>query len=155
MAEYYTQFSFAINHLNADEIVWAEKLQEFLGRDPDDDIETEPEFEGIIEDDCYASVAVDIEDDIGGDYGLWVWSGDYGGGSPDEAALLVQKFLARFRPTEVVAFEWANSCSKPRLDSFGGGAVVISATNIEWNSTSQWVYDMTRKLTEQRPDSEQ
>jgi len=39
-------------------------------------------------------------------------------------------------------FEYANTCSKPRLDAFGGGAHVIdlgARKSVGWTSTNEWL----------------
>ena len=50
--------------------------------------------------------------------------------------------------------EWANDCSKPRIDGFGGGAVVISRLGIDYINTNVWVQQISklvgRRLTEER-----
>ena len=157
MAEYYTQFSFEIRGLNDDEEAWCNKLELFLGQDPEvwDFVnpDADVEFAGIVEPGSWPSVAVSTQMGDDGHQRLWVWSGEDGCGSPDEAATIARKFLDRFRPDETIAFEFAVSCSKPRLDSFGGGAVVITAENTEWLNTGTWIYEMTR-VTEPPPDSE-
>ena len=61
-----------------------------------------------------------------------VWVGSEDSGDVDYTADLVQAFLRRFELDLVVAFQWANTCSKPRLDAFGGGAAVISRRNMDW-----------------------
>ena len=80
---------------------------------------------------------------------VWVRSED--SGDVDYAADLTQAFLRRFELNLVVAFQWANTCSKPRLDAFGGGAAVVSRRNIDWFSTTTLVtvalQTETRRLT--------
>lgn len=45
-------------------------------------------------------------------------------------------------------FAWADTCSKPRLDGFGGGAVAIdfdqSPPTVEWVNTTSWLDEHTR-----------
>jgi hypothetical protein len=50
-------------------------------------------------------------------------------GTPQDAANLVQEFLARFRSEDTLGFKWANTCSRPLVDAFGGDAVFITATS--------------------------
>jgi len=42
----------------------------------------------------------------------------------------VQHLLDKFGIEESVGFEWAHTCSKPCLDAYGGGAAIITATEI-------------------------
>jgi hypothetical protein len=54
-------------------------------------------------------------------------------------AHLVQKFLRRFRPDESWSVTYASTCSKPRVDSFGGGAVFVTADEIKFDSTWDFI----------------
>jgi hypothetical protein len=86
---------------------------------------------------------------------VWVASED--SGDVDYTADLVQAFLRRFDLDRVVSFEWANTCSKPRLDAFGGGAVVISRRNADWFYTSTFVETAVKIETKRlglKPDDE-
>lgn len=54
-------------------------------------------------------------------------------------ALLLQHFLKEQKTTNSIGFEWADTCDKDRPGAFGGGAVFITAENIEWLNTRQWL----------------
>ncbi len=47
----------------------------------------------------------------------------------------MRDFLKRFRPNDSFSMGHAFSCSKPRLDGFGGGAVFVTAERIECPDT--------------------
>ena len=68
-----------------------------------------------------------------------VWVGSEDSGDVDYTADLTQAFLRRFALDLVVSFQWANTCSKPLVDEFGGGAVVISRRNADWFSTATFI----------------
>ena len=76
-------------------------------------------------------------------WGLWLHS-DSGG--IDAVCAFIQHLLERFDPAGHVALEWSNDCSKPRVDAFGGGAAIITATRIKTISTSQWLHRHTARL---------
>ena len=42
--------------------------------------------------------------------------------------------------------EWANTCSKPRLDGFGGGAAVMAGGKVFSINTSAWIQHTVKKL---------
>jgi hypothetical protein len=68
---------------------------------------------------------------------------------------LVQAFLKRFELDLVVSFQWANTCSRPRPNAFGGGAVVISRRNAMWFNTRTLLEHAVKIETERlklRPD---
>jgi hypothetical protein len=79
------------------------------------------------------------EDDKDEEWGrhLWIHAVEYG--NIERVAHLVQKFLKRFRPDDSWAMTWATTCSKPRVGEFGGGAVFVTAANIEWDSAHDFV----------------
>lgn len=54
---------------------------------------------------------------------------------------LVGRFISKWRPNMVWGAEFASTCSRPRLDSFGGGAVVVTRDGEEWLNTGLWVSD--------------
>lgn len=122
MANHYTQFSFTINGLTDAEASWAAHL---LGN--------EDRLLSLVEDD-HVGFDAELQEDR---RSLWVHVDE--SGEPVHAAALVQGFLIRFRPTESFGFEWADGCSKPVTDAFGGGAVFVTATELRWCSTADWL----------------
>ena len=63
-------------------------------------------------------------------------------GSPDDVISFFENFAPKLALTGYFGFEWANTCSKPRLDAFGGGACVINLATgecVEVVSTNNWL----------------
>jgi len=58
------------------------------------------------------------------------------GANLDIVASFISTFLREHNRKDVVLLQWADSCSKPRTDEFGGGAIAISADGYEIESTS-------------------
>lgn len=54
-------------------------------------------------------------------------------------AHLVQKFLREFHPEDAWFVTWAESCSKPRIGEFGGGAAFVTADEVRWMSAHQFI----------------
>jgi hypothetical protein len=54
---------------------------------------------------------------------LWIRSDEYG--EPEHVIRFVLRCAERLNLEGVWGFTWSHSCSKPRLDAFGGGAHVI------------------------------
>ena len=71
---------------------------------------------------------------------LWIYSEEYG--SIEDIGEFVHAFLKKFRPDQCFTLTWADTCSKPRIGEFGGGAVFVTADDIEWMNTYQWVAEM-------------
>jgi hypothetical protein len=128
VAEHFTAFSFAVAGITDAEHEWLASLLA-VGEDGS----PSPELAGLLTNPPFVGFSAELQDDGS----LWLYSEE--AGVPEDAAAVVQAFLGRFRPDASVAFEWANTCSRPELDSFGGGAVVISADHQQWMSSAQWL----------------
>ena len=68
---------------------------------------------------------------------LWLHSDS---GAIDAVCAFIQHLLQRYAPDDCVGLEWSNDCSKPRLDAFGGGAAIITATTIKSLTTGEWLH---------------
>jgi len=67
---------------------------------------------------------------------------DEGSGDPERVIQFVKRCAAEFHLTGLWGFQYANVCSKPRLDGFGGGAHVLdlaSGETIAWVSSDAWL----------------
>ena len=70
----------------------------------------------------------------------------------DATANIIQDWLREIGSDEPVQFEWANICSKPLVDGFGGGAIHITRDRIESMNTNEW---MGNKLLEMKRAAEE
>jgi len=76
----------------------------------------------------------------GGDACPQVWfRATYGTPNVVALAVLTSAFLRKFRRAEGYGIECAMTCSKPRLDGFGGTAVWVTARGCRWLSTHDWL----------------
>ena len=78
---------------------------------------------------------------------IWIHDDD-GQGLPDDVIAFVAELGPALRLTGFWGFEWAHTCSKPRLDAFGGGACIIDLATGETQdtiSTNEW---LTRTLAD-------
>ncbi len=89
------------------------------------------------------------ERDSGWGHHLWLYSEEYG--NIDQVALLVQKFLQQFRPIDCWTLTYAATCSKPRVAEFGGGAVIVTASDIHWEDAQSIAENARRAWREQSP----
>lgn len=114
MANYYTQYSFEVADVMPEEEVWLkEQLEE-------------------------SYTFFHFSDEGDGTRSLWLHD-DTGGSDLEVLASVLQQFLVKFRPEQSIGFSWANTCSRPLLDSFGGGAVFITVYTIDWMNTWDWL----------------
>ena len=61
---------------------------------------------------------------------------------PERLIRFVQRCAAEFGLTGKWGFQYANTCSKPRLDGFGGGAHVLdlaTGETVDWIYTDGWL----------------
>jgi hypothetical protein len=127
VADYYTKFSIAIGPLTLEEKDWLEKEIHALDArvaEADDFLGFDSEFQ--VSDDKRQAT-------------LWIHDND-GNGDTEQVAELCHAFVKHFN-LPPISLEYSCDCSKPRLDTFGGGAFVASKDSVQWISTSQWVQE--------------
>ena len=135
MADYFTNFSVAIRLPDESAQTYSINLasQACCGRQGD---ELPADFPEDLKD-AIEGWDFETEADSPGP-ALWFHS-NYGG--VDSLCAFIQHLLQKFNPTGRVEFEWSNDCSKPRLDAYGGGAAIVTATEIKTMSTCQWLQE--------------
>ncbi len=71
-----------------------------------------------------------------------LWNRDDGSGDPERVIGFARRCGAAFGPSGRWGFQYANTCSRPRLDAFGGGAHVLdlaTGETVDWTSTDGWL----------------
>lgn len=71
-----------------------------------------------------------------------LWIRDDGSGDPERVIGFVRRCAAALGLTGRWGFQYANACSRPRLDAFGGGAHVLdlaTGETVDWTSTDGWL----------------
>ena len=136
MADNYLQFSESLDNLTAEEADWLQSqlaedadtgcpvfLLDFPDREDDDDTDRgfQYDFEGAGDE---RSLSISAEER----------------GYVERVAHLVQKFLKRFRPDECWSLTYATTCSKLRIGEFGGGAVFVTADEIHWQNSYEFIH---------------
>ena len=141
MADYHRSFSSFIMTITAAERAWltahlegdsdVASLWAELGIEtPEDYCDDFPDFEWSFE------VGKDSSTD------LWLGAGDSFDFS--HVGWLVQAFLRRFRPRDAFSMQWGDTCSAPRPEGFGGGALFVTATGVADFHTADWVAERHR-----------
>jgi hypothetical protein len=155
MANNYLEFSEVLADITPEEHAWIEKQLgsgwidgngKPLPDDCADDAEDEcPLF--IAEYDPETDPAPVGPDKDWGDAGFaHGWDGDdclliYAdeSGIVEHVAYFVHKFLRTFRKNDCWGLTWAGTCSKPRIGEFGGGAIFVTAEDIQFENSYDWV----------------
>jgi len=141
MADYYTHFSTKLEELTDTERTWLEeeldspedrglkgnKLRMWEKRYGAEEADSWPEFEFVF---------------TGND--LCLYCDDYG--NLEHVASIIYEFLRKFRKKDYHIMEWAMTCSKPDPDGFTGGAIVITAKEVEYLSMSDLIVAKTAEL---------
>ncbi len=78
-------------------------------------------------------------------HNVWVWSDDEA--NIEALVRIVCDFQLTFDIQEPWSMEYAVTASKPRLDEFGGGAVVCHRGEAQWMSSASFVMATMQKLT--------
>ena len=74
--------------------------------------------------------------------GTQLWMREDVTGDPERLIQFVKRCAAEFRLSGRWGFQYANTCSKPRLDGFGGGAHVLdlaTGETVDWIYTDGWL----------------
>ena len=132
MADYFTQFSCILDVGSAENVARALALRDEYAVDLEADEGVEPGFQ--LEADPVRSAGA-----------LWISSDAYG--EPEHVIAFVLRCAEELGLTGRWGFTWALTCSKPRLDGFGGGAQLIDLgerRSLAWLDCSHWL-DMVRE----------
>lgn len=157
MTDYFTQWVVPLKLENKEEIKWVKRVNSDLHRlcelaedlSSDEDHKEYHELKKVLGDIAtpfgednrdYVSFGFDVELASDKKSGTAYYISDENG-DPEQVAAVLQAFLKQFHPDRRMSFEWADTCSKMRSEGFGGGAVFITATDIQYMSTSEWLRD--------------
>lgn len=160
MANNYLQFSEAISQLTEEERAWCEARLRHLK-------EVLPALDNDGQDENSAPCAPEDEPYLGGEmclgfqwsidkegdgYCLWMYAEE--SGDVEHVVLFAQEFLARFRPHDYFTLTWAETCSKPRIGEFSGGAVFVTAEETAWNGAFSWIGEKTADFNQRKENPE-
>lgn len=127
MANYFTRFSCLLDVGTSQNAAGALTLYNAMFFE-----EGEPPFDGF---------HLSIYPEAGGTK-LWMHDHDYAPGNPDSVIQFVKRCATEFDLTGLWGFQYAETCSMPRFDAFGGGAQVIdlaTGQTIDQIYTNMWL----------------
>lgn len=136
MADYFTHFSWMFDVGSADNAAHAGAIR----RRQADELDA---AEG-----CGLGFEIEI-DAANGPGALWISSD--GHGEPEHVIAFVLACAEAFGLTGRWGFSWALTCSKPRLDGFGGGAQVLdlgARKSLAWTNCDHWLIAMIGPATD-------
>ncbi|WP_140987159.1 hypothetical protein [Asticcacaulis tiandongensis] len=126
MADYFTHFSCLLDVGTAENARIALDLYNSLSEDTEQDFRPSDGF----------NLAIDPSSPTQ----LWIY--DDCSGDPEIVIQFVLNCAERLDLKGLWGFEYANTCSKARVDAFGGGAHIIdlgARQSIGWISTNEWL----------------
>ncbi|MCA0422961.1 MAG: hypothetical protein LCH61_06500 [Proteobacteria bacterium] len=129
MADYFTHFSCILDVGSPEKAIAALELLDRLHLEEEE--ADDPEFSGF---------TLSLQDGPGSSI-LWFHDDD-GQGDIEGVIRFVLRLAEEIDLTGLWGFEVAYTCSRPRLDAFGGGAHVIDLgerKSIGWTSTHEWL----------------
>jgi len=152
MADYYTQSSFFIEDFTKEELDTLMSLVDILALYQEDEPLVEHNFDedelelikGLAEEynDSGSPALFTRESDAQ----VWVHSEDYFNG--EYVAEIIQLWLNLIDSLGHISFEMVGTCSKPRVDGFGGAACVVPRSRQYWMNTSVFLEDTYKGLTQ-------
>lgn len=130
MADYYTRFSIMLEDLTDEELTW---WRDRVARGED-----APELVAEVErpndlDLVWPPCEIEIDDTA---RTVWLYSVE--SADLEGVSYLLQEFLKDTNSDRIVPLEWSNDCSRPRLDAYGGGAMVMSRDRTVFMTTGKW-----------------
>ena len=127
MADYFTHFSCLLDVGTPENAARALDLYNPLSAEGESE---EPPSEGFL---------LSIQPEHGGTN---LWMRDDVTGDPERLIQFVKRCATEFRLTGLWGLQYANSCSRPRIDGFGGGAHVLdlaTGETVDWIYTDGWL----------------
>ena len=127
MADYFTHFSCLLDVGTPENAARALDLYNTLSKEGASD---ESPSEGFL---------LSIQPEHGGSQ---LWMRDDVTGDPERLIQFVKRCAEEFNLTGRWGFQYANTCSRPRLDGFGGGAHVLdlaTGETVDWIYTDGWL----------------
>lgn len=149
MADYFTTFSFEISKKDVDFSLEdiAQLIDAYREREYDklptwykDKLSIDDFGEDTVEE--YMNIGYKLEDEY-----LWIYSEEYP--NIDALVSIINSVMKHYNSNKYVSFECAYTCSKLRLDGFGGGAVFITSSGVKYHSTYGWIQEQIKQIESQ------
>jgi hypothetical protein len=154
MADNYLQSSFCIDDVSESEISWLKSMFDFMDRLSQQETHELSDGEKAILRDTMGWGGGELPETYWG-WELEIikneWAALYAEefGDVEMMTELMQRFLQKFRPKKYVVLTWAETCSKPRPDEFGGGAMLVTSKEVRRMNAHRWADEEMEKLQQE------
>lgn len=139
--DFYTELYFTVDELTPEEIEWMKTTLSIVDATEIQRLLHESNISapdaGIDEVDSWAFGFEFKDNSLAIECGL-------SGVNIDAVAGFLNMFLKKFRPTDEIQFEWANTASRPAADAYGGGACLVTIEGYDYCYTGE-LFDMIRE----------
>jgi len=157
MANNYLQFSFAIS-VSLETVNNAAELSLAIAEcreaiDWESEAQPLPAFDPWVEAfvRAYRLESVEYEaGHMGSESGVSLWFYAEECGNPEATADFIKRLMQLDPSMKPFAFTYAYTCSKMRVEEFGGGGIVITADRIYYKDASTWCNEALTAITEGR-----
>lgn len=139
MADYFTQFSCMLDVGAAENVTRALAIYQ--------------EKTAALDEDAYGELGFALEPDPDCGPGM-LWISSDGHGEPEHVIAFALACAEAFDLQGRWGFTWALTCSKPRLDGFGGGAQLVdfgARKSLAWTDCEHWLASVLDPATD--PDA--
>ena len=140
MSNNYLQFSECLNIPSVQALAWTKSQLDTSGLEEEplrkyDWERDDPDLEEFSN-----GFSWSIEANPDGSSSLWIYADE--SGNPGDVASFVQAFLQRFVPKGVWTMTYSQTCDRLRVSEFSGGAIVVTADEIESLDAGTWAVRM-------------
>ena len=142
MSNNYLQFSECLKIPSAEALAWTNSQLDTSGLEDEPPRKYDWERDDPDLEEFSNGFSWSIEANPDGSSSLWIYAEEHG--NLCDVASFVQAFLRRFLPNGVWTMTYSQTCSRLRVGEFSGGAIVVTAEEIESLDAGTWAVKMAR-----------
>ncbi len=157
MTDSYRQFSATIAGLTEEQAAWARERLAYLDNHLEELIDVEPDesdkealriHQELLEGEYevgFTNLGFNwTVDKAGENYNVEIVSEEHG--NQFHVALFVREYLKNFKPDGFFTMTYADTCSRPMNDGYGGGAIVVTADKIHTLDVFDWITERAEEF---------
>ncbi|MBD3260567.1 MAG: hypothetical protein GF334_02645 [Candidatus Altiarchaeales archaeon] len=151
MANKYPLFSEQLQIQSKEEKEWAERLLDRMAElaeggpyedeegilKPENPAEAHAVSQGFVG--CGWDLCYTVSDDC-----VWFYAEE--GGDISYVGHFVQEYFKQWKPDGIFSLTYSETCSRPRVGEFGGGAMVVTANEIRYFNAYEWVQETVKNI---------
>lgn len=147
MSDNYVKFAEVIRHLTPEEEKFLKEKFEAAKDICDKQEEEDPGYDAP-----YLCEEFEFDTDRHGDDDGWgryfYFHSEECGGDFDALGVIFTEFLKKFRPDQMIVISYSETCSKPAVESFSGGGIVITVYGVKTINARDYLIRKGKKILE-------